>query len=144
MQRYAEQVRAILHGTGLNKGLQFPELEALEKEAHDIYLERYEEVRRRRWLDDLDDLHQFALVPDEIVRGDYNEEPDGRGQLREQIDSEFVRQQRRVERQGRLSQKFQSTETEDHQAAQEQGLWTDDELSQDWSDHRKRRIGESF
>ena len=103
---------------------------------------KYDVVTKRRWQDDLDDLREFANVPEQF--DDDQEQKDG-----EQEEDEFGRgrdlrvsasevQRRKIERQQRIAQR------EDLTNIQEQGLWSDDDLSEEWEARKDQKLGKKL
>ena len=104
----------------------------MEKEAHDLIAAKHTIISRRRWNDDMDDLHEFAHVPEKMDE----ESEDGRVQYQRE-----GFQQRKEERQQRIAERQDLMDVDPADAIQEQGLWSDDELEQDWSVQHEEKLG---
>lgn len=63
---YFQSLSSYVNDLGEFLDAKFPELEALEKEAHDLIAAKHDIIRKRRWEDDMDDLHEFADVPEKM------------------------------------------------------------------------------
>lgn len=104
-------------------------MEALEKEAHDLIAAKHDIIKKRRWEDDMDDLHEFADVPEKMDEDE-----------RVQYEREGF-QRRKEERQQRIAERQDLMDVDPADAMQEQGLWSDDELEQDWSVQHEEKLG---
>ncbi|KAI7857557.1 nineteen complex-related protein 2-domain-containing protein [Circinella umbellata] len=134
---YFQGLTSYVNDLGEFLDAKFPELEALEKEAHDMMATKYDVVVKRRWQDDLDDLREFANVPeqfDEDQQQKDEQEVDEFGRGRELRGSASEVQRRKIERQQRIAQ------CEDLTNIQEQGLWSDDELSEEWEARKDQKL----
>ncbi|KAI8140281.1 nineteen complex-related protein 2-domain-containing protein [Fennellomyces sp. T-0311] len=127
---YFQTLAGYVNDLGEFLDAKFPKLEALEQEAHDIIATKYDVVTKRRWRDDLDDLHEFAKVPEQPQ----DEEMDEFGRGEEMRNSDSVRQRRKIERQQRIAAQDGLADI------QEQGLWTDDEMPEEWDAQRDQKL----
>ncbi|KAI9258992.1 nineteen complex-related protein 2-domain-containing protein [Phascolomyces articulosus] len=132
---YFQGLMSYVNDLGEFLDAKFPELETLEKEAHEMMATKYDVVAKRRWQDDLDDLREFSKVPEQEENDQEMEEGvDEFGRGHDLRDSASVVQQRKIERQQRIG------EHEDLTNVQEQGLWSDDELAEDWDARQEQKL----
>ncbi|KAI9489329.1 nineteen complex-related protein 2-domain-containing protein [Zychaea mexicana] len=140
---YFQGLASYVNDLGEFLDAKFPELEALEKQAHDIIATKHDVVTKRRWQDDMDDLREFAKVPEQPSEAEaeaeeeeqqQQSEVDEFGRVRDLRDSASAQQRRRIERQQRIAQH------EDLISIQQQGLWSDDELAEDWEARRDQKL----
>lgn len=125
---YFQSLSSYVNDLGEFLDAKFPELEALEKEAHDLIAAKHDIIRKRRWEDDMDDLHEFADVPEKMDEDE-----------RVQYQREGF-QRRKEERQQRIAERQDLMDVDPADAMQEQGLWSDDELEQDWSVQHEEKL----
>ncbi|KAI8086841.1 nineteen complex-related protein 2-domain-containing protein [Gilbertella persicaria] len=107
----------------------FPDLEQLEAQVHDILATRTDIVTSRRWQHQLDDLCMFY-----IVKEAEKEEIDEFGRVR---NSATALQRRQSERQKRMQR---LVESEGDEVIREQGLFTDDEMTEEYEIKRDTQL----
>lgn len=105
----------------------------MEKEAHDLIAAKHAIISNRRWDDDMDDLHEFAHVPEKM---DEEQQEDGRVQYQREGS-----QRRKEERQRRIDERQDLMDVDPADVVQEQGLWSDDDLEEEWSVQHEEKLG---
>lgn len=127
--------------TYVNDNFQFPDLEKLELEVHDIIATRTEVATARRYQNNLDDLCLFADIPTSQLDEDMDEpEVDEFGRVRELRNSEAVRQRRRTERRQRIEKQADFSDLTGEESIREQGLWTDDDMGEDYETQKDIKL----
>ncbi|KAI8368476.1 nineteen complex-related protein 2-domain-containing protein [Blakeslea trispora] len=135
---YFQELAQYVNDLGEFLDAKFPELEKLESEVHDLLATKTEIVSSRRWQSQLDDLCQFNII--HLEDGENKEKVDEFGRVRELRYSEAARQRRWNERQERLNKRTDLAELEGDQATREQGLWTDDDMTEEEEDKKASRL----
>ncbi|CEP07979.1 hypothetical protein [Parasitella parasitica] len=121
----------------------FPGLEKLESQAHDIISTKTEITTSRRWQNNLDDLCQFMNITanqsDEVMT-DQSEQVDEFGRIKAMRNSVSARQRRKLERQQRIEKQAGLSDLEGEDAIKEQGLWTDDEMNEEYYEQKDTKL----
>lgn len=99
----------------------------------------------RRWQNNLDDLCQFTnlsatQLDEDMSTVDQDEQIDEFGRVKELRNSSSARQRRRLERQQRIEKQAGLSELEGEDAIKEQGLWTDDEMSEEYYEQKHTKL----
>ncbi|KAJ8653157.1 hypothetical protein O0I10_011206 [Lichtheimia ornata] len=129
---YFQSLSSYVNDLGEFLDAKFPELEALEKEAHDLIAAKHAIISKRRWEDDMDDLHEFAHVPEKM-----DEEQQENGRMQYQREGS---QRRKEERQRRIEERQDLMDVDPADVVQEQGLWSDDDLEEEWSVQHEEKL----
>ncbi|KAI8331087.1 nineteen complex-related protein 2-domain-containing protein [Choanephora cucurbitarum] len=137
---YFQELAQYVNDLGEFLDAKFPELEKLELEVHDIMATKTEVVSSRRWQFQLDDLCQFNTIQFDQLKEEEEEELDEFGRVRELRHSESARQRRWDERQQRIQKRADLAELVEEEAIREQGLWTDDDMTDEYEDKRERQL----
>lgn len=114
-------------------------MEKLESQVHDTIATKTEVVTTRRWQHNLDDLSLFANITS--LDQEMEPEVDEFGRVRELRHSDAARERRRIERLERVQKEAGLEDLEGDEAIREQGLWTDDEMGQDYSEQKDTKLG---
>ncbi|KAL7316435.1 hypothetical protein PS15m_005525 [Mucor circinelloides] len=140
---YFQELAQYVNDLGEFLDAKFPDLEKLESQAHDIISTKTEIATSRRWQNNLDDLCQFTNVTADQLDEDMTEESeqvDEFGRVKELRNSASARQRRRLERQQRIEKQAGLSELEGEDAIKEQGLWTDDEMNEDYYEQKHDKL----
>ncbi|KAG2202775.1 hypothetical protein INT47_004799 [Mucor saturninus] len=139
---YFQELAQYVNDLGELLDAKFPELEKLESQVHDVIATKTEVVTARRWQHNLDDLCLFADIPASSQMDEDMDEPevDEFGRVRELRNSDAARERRRAERLGRVQQQAGLDDLEADEAVREQGLWTDDEMGEDYSVQKDTKL----
>ena len=106
----------------------------------DIISTKTEVATSRRWQNDLDDLSLFADIPTQLDEDMDEPQVDEFGRVRELRNSDAARQRRRAERNQRIQNQAGLSDFAEEEALREQGLWTDDEMGEDYSEHKDTKL----
>lgn len=115
-------------------------MEKLELQVHDIIATKTEVATSRRWQNDLDDLSLFADITVQLDEDMDQPEVDEFGRVRELRNSDTARQRRRAERSQRISKQADLSELTGDEGIREQGLWTDDEMGEDYYTQKDSKL----
>ncbi|KAG2237678.1 hypothetical protein INT48_009616 [Thamnidium elegans] len=138
---YFQDLAQYVNDLGELLDAKFPDLEKLELEVHDIIATRTEVATARRYQNNLDDLCMFADIPTSQFDEDMDEpDVDEFGRVRELRNSESARQRRRNERKQRIEKQAGFNDLTSDESVREQGLWTDDEMTEDYETQKDSKI----
>lgn len=116
----------------------------MESQVHDIISTKTEIATSRRWQNNLDDLCQFTNITtnqlDEDMTDQSTEEVDEFGRVKELRNSVSARQRRKLERNYRIEKQAGLSDLEGDDAIKEQGLWTDDEMNEDYYEQKDAKL----
>ncbi|KAI8374298.1 nineteen complex-related protein 2-domain-containing protein [Radiomyces spectabilis] len=137
---YFQDLSSYVNDLGEFLDAKFPELEKLEEQVEELLATKRDIVMERRWKDDVDDLRHFMVVPDNAIEekephateDDDQSELDEFGRVKEFRNSGTTAVRRKQERQQRLATRADLSELSGDNALQEQGLWSDDDMPEDW------------
>ncbi|KAI8076838.1 nineteen complex-related protein 2-domain-containing protein [Halteromyces radiatus] len=134
---YFQSLSNTVNDLGEFLDVKIPELEKLEKDAHDIIAAKQEIVQERRWLEDMDLLLSFAVVPEHLLETDQDtDDMDEFGRSRVSKLSEAARQRRSNERQQRIEANQSLMECDEKEIA----FWSDDDLQDGWIEKRDQKL----
>ncbi|KAI7899797.1 nineteen complex-related protein 2-domain-containing protein [Cokeromyces recurvatus] len=138
---YFQELTQFVNDLGDFLDSKFPELEKIEADVHDILFTKTEVILERRWQNNLDDLCTFANVDISQLNKEEEEEEDEFGRVKELRNSETARNRRKSERQQRIKQQLEHiSELEREDAIKEEGLWSDDEMSEEYLNQRETKL----
>ncbi|CAO3608119.1 unnamed protein product [Mucor hiemalis] len=137
---YFQELAQYANDLGELLDAKFPDLEKLELQVHDIIATKTEVATSRRWQNDLDDLSLFADITVQLDEDMDQPEVDEFGRVRELRNSDTARQRRRAERSQRISKQADLSELTGDEGIREQGLWTDDEMGEDYYTQKDSKL----
>ncbi|KAG2202349.1 hypothetical protein INT46_004674 [Mucor plumbeus] len=141
---YFQELAQYVNDLGEFLDAKFPDLEKLESQVHDIISTKTEIATSRRWQNNLDDLCQFTNITanqlDEDMMDQSTEEVDEFGRVKELRNSASARQRRKLERLNRIEKLAGLSDLEGDDAIKEQGLWTDDEMNDDYYEQKDAKL----